>query len=154
MRYWLMKSEPDVFSLADLKARPGQREPWDGVRNYQARNFMRDAMRPGDGVLFYHSNTQPPGIVGLAEVASEPYPDPTAFDKKSKYYDPKSSKEQPRWILVDVRYRSTFAQMVTLDVMKTMPKLKDMRVLQRGNRLSITPVTQAEFKAICRAGEG
>lgn len=154
MRYWLMKSEPDVFSLADLKARPGQREPWDGVRNYQARNFMRDAMRPGDGVLFYHSNTQPPGIVGLAEVASEPYPDPTAFDKKSKYYDPKSSKEQPRWILVDVRYRSTFAQMVTLDAMKTMPKLKDMRVLQRGNRLSITPVTQAEFKAICRAGEG
>ena len=107
-----------------------------------------------DGVLFYHSNTQPPGIVGLAEVASEPYPDPTAFDKKSKYYDPKSSKEQPRWILVDVRYRSTFAQMVTLDAMKTMPKLKDMRVLQRGNRLSITPVTQAEFKAICRAGEG
>ena len=154
MRHWLMKSEPDVFSLADLKGRPGQREPWDGVRNYQARNFMRDAMQVGDAVLFYHSNTNPPGIVGLAEVASEPYPDPTAFDKKSKYYDAKSKLDDPRWILVDVRYRSTFSQMVTLEAMKTMPELAEMRVLQRGNRLSITPVTEAEFEAICRAGAG
>lgn len=152
MRYWLMKSEPDVFSLADLKARPGQREPWDGVRNYQARNFMRDAMKKGDTVLFYHSNTNPPGIVGLAEVASDPYPDPTAFDKKSKYYDAKSDPENPRWILVDVRYRATFAQMVTLEAMKSMPALAEMRILQRGNRLSITPVTAAEFKAISKAG--
>ena len=152
MRYWLMKSEPDVFSLADLKARPGQREPWDGVRNYQARNFMWDAMQKGDTVLFYHSNTNPPGIVGLAEVASDPYPDPTAFDKKSKYYDAKSDPENPRWILVDVRYCETFSRMVTLEAMKAMPALAEMRVLQRGNRLSITPVTAAEFKAINKAG--
>lgn len=154
MQYWLMKSEPDVFSLADLKNRPGQQEPWDGVRNYQARNFMRDAMQVGDVVLFYHSNTNPPGIVGLAEVATEPYPDPTAFEKKSKYYDAKSDPDNPRWILVDVRYCSTFAQMVSLEAMKAMPALAEMRVLQRGNRLSITPVTKAEFEAICRAGEG
>lgn len=154
MQYWLMKSEPDVFSLDDLKNRPGQQEPWDGVRNYQARNFMRDAMQVGDVVLFYHSNTNPPGIVGLAEVATEPYPDPTAFDKKSKYYDAKSDPDNPRWILVDVRYRSTFAQMVSLEAMKAMPELAEMRALQRGNRLSITPVTKVEFDAICRAGEG
>ncbi len=154
MQYWLMKSEPDTFSLSDLKNRPGKREPWDGVRNYQARNFMRDAMKKGDGVLFYHSNTNPPGVVGLAEVASKPYPDPTAFDPKSKYFDPKSDTDNPRWILVDVRYRKTFKKAVTLEQMKTMPALKDMRVLQRGNRLSITPVTKAEYDAICAASEG
>lgn len=149
-----MKSEPDTFSLSDLKNRPGKREPWDGVRNYQARNFMRDDMKKGDGVLFYHSNTNPPGVVGLAEVASKPYPDPTAFDPKSKYFDPKSDTDNPRWILVDVRYRKTFKKAVTLEQMKTMPALKDMRVLQRGNRLSITPVTKAEYDAICAASEG
>lgn len=149
-----MKSEPDVFSLKDLKERPGQREPWDGVRNYQARNFMRDQMKVGDRVLFYHSNTKPPGVVGLAEVASEPYPDETAFDSQSKYFDAKSKRENPRWILVDVCYRETFAQIVTLEMMKTMPKLEAMRALQRGNRLSITPVTAVEFKAICAAGRG
>jgi predicted RNA-binding protein with PUA-like domain len=154
MQYWLMKSEPDTFSLSDLKNRPGKREPWDGVRNYQARNFMRDAMKKGDGVLFYHSNTNPPGVVGLAEVASKPYPDPTAFDPKSKYFDPKSDTDNPRWILVDVRYRKTFKKAVTLEQMKTMPALKDMRVLQRGNRLSITPVTKAEYDAICAASGG
>lgn len=154
MQYWLMKSEPDTFSLSDLKNRPGKREPWDGVRNYQARNFMRDDMKKGDGVLFYHSNTNPPGVVGLAEVASKPYPDPTAFDPKSKYFDPKSDTDNPRWILVDVRYRKTFKKAVTLEQMKTMPALKDMRVLQRGNRLSITPVTKAEYDAICAASEG
>ena len=154
MQYWLMKSEPETFSLSDLKNRPGKREPWDGVRNYQARNFMRDAMKKGDGVLFYHSNTNPPGVVGLAEVASKPYPDPTAFDPKSKYFDPKSDTDNPRWILVDVRYRKTFKKAVTLEKMKTMPALKDMRVLQRGNRLSITPVTKAEYDAICAASEG
>lgn len=154
MQYWLMKSEPDTFSLSDLKNRPGKREPWDGVRNYQARNFMRDDMKKGDGVLFYHSNTNPPGVVGLAEVASKPYPDPTAFDPKSKYFDPKSDTDNPRWILVDVRYRKTFKKAVTLEQMKTMPALKDMRVLQRGNRLSITLVTKAEYDAICAASEG
>lgn len=147
-----MKSEPDVFSFDDLKSRPKQTEPWDGVRNYQARNFMRDEMQVGDLILFYHSNTNPPGVAGIAEVASKPYPDPTAFDKKSKYYDAKSDPENPRWILVDVKYHADLETMVSLEQMKGMSELAEMRVLQRGNRLSITPVTQAEFKAITQAG--
>lgn len=147
-----MKSEPDAFSFEDLKARPKQTEPWDGVRNYQARNFMRDAMKVGDQVLFYHSNTNPPGVVGIAQVASEPYPDPTAFDKKSKYHDPKSDPKKPRWILVDVAFKADLKRLVSLDEMKTMPELSEMRVLQRGNRLSITPVTKEEFQAIKKAG--
>lgn len=147
-----MKSEPDVFSFDDLKSRPKQTEPWDGVRNYQARNFMRDEMQVGDLILFYHSNTNPPGVAGIAEVASKPYPDPTAFDKKSKYYDAKSDPENPRWILVDVKYHADLETMVSLERMKGMSELAEMRVLQRGNRLSITPVTQAEFKAIAQAG--
>lgn len=152
MNYWLMKSEPDAFSFEDLKARPKQTEPWDGVRNYQARNFMRDAMKVGDPILFYHSNTNPPGVVGIAHVASEPYPDPTAFDKKSKYHDPKSDPEKPRWILVDVAFKADLKRLVSLDEMKTMPELSEMRALQRGNRLSITPVTKDEFQAIKKAG--
>ena len=154
MQYWLMKSEPDTFSLQDLESRPEQREPWDGVRNYQARNFMRDKMRLGDLVLFYHSNTKPPGVVGLAEVVSDPYPDPTAFDKNSKYYDPKSKKENPTWILVDVGFKAHFKTGVTLEMMKAMPELQSMRVLQKGNRLSITPVTQEEYQAITQLGLG
>ena len=150
--YWLMKSEPDTFSFQDLKNRPKKREPWDGVRNYQARNFMRDAMSVGDGVLFYHSNTKPPGIVGLAEVASQAYPDPTAFDKQSKYYDEKSDPNNPRWFLVDVAYKKDFKHQVSLEAMKAMPELAEMKVLQKGNRLSITPVSEQEFKAICAAG--
>lgn len=150
--YWLMKSEPDTFSLQDLKERPQQREPWDGVRNYQARNFMRDGMSVGDGILFYHSNTKPPGIVGLAEVVSEAYPDPTAFDKKSKYYDEKSDPSNPRWFLVDVAYRKDFKHQVSLEAMKGMPELAEMKVLQKGNRLSITPVSESEYKAISAAG--
>ena len=150
--YWLMKSEPDTFSFQDLKNRPKKREPWDGVRNYQARNFMRDAMSVGDGVLFYHSNTKPPGIVGLAEVASQAYPDPTAFDKQSKYYDEKSDPNNPRWFLVDVVYKKDFKHQVSLEAMKAMPELAEMKVLQKGNRLSITPVSEQEFKAICAAG--
>ena len=152
MNYWLMKSEPDVFSFEDLKARPKQTEPWDGVRNYQARNYMRDAMKVGDLILFYHSNTKPPGVAGIAEVASAPYPDPTAFDKQSKYYDSKSDRHSPRWILVDVKYKADLKQFVSLEFMKSDPKLSEMRALQKGNRLSITPVTQAEFLAIQNAG--
>ena len=152
MNYWLMKSEPEVFSFEDLKTRPNQTEPWDGVRNYQARNFIRDAMQIGDLVLFYHSNTQPPGVVGIAEVASEAYPDPTAFDRKSKYYDKNSDPEHPRWMLVDVKYKQDLKKLVSLDEMKSMPELAGMRVLQRGNRLSITPVMKAEFIAIKKAG--
>ena len=151
-QYWLMKSEPDTFSFQDLKDCPSQREPWDGVRNYQARNFMRDAMSVGDGVLFYHSNTKPPGIVGLAEVASQAYPDPTAFDKQSKYYDEKSDPNNPKWFLVDVVYKKDFKHQVSLEAMKAMPELAEMKVLQKGNRLSITPVSEQEFKAICAAG--
>ncbi|HAV12168.1 MAG TPA: EVE domain-containing protein [Opitutae bacterium] len=152
MNYWLMKSEPDVFSFDDLKSRPQQSEPWDGVRNYQARNFMRDEMKVGDLILFYHSNTNPAGVAGVAEVASEPYPDPTAFDKKSKYYDPKSAPENPRWILVDVKYHADLKRLVSLQEMKEAPALKEMVVLQRGNRLSITPVTRKEFNIICELG--
>ena len=152
MNYWLMKSEPDVFSFEDLKSRPNQTEPWDGVRNYQARNFMRDEMRVGDQILFYHSNTNPPGVAGVARVASKPYPDPTAFDKKSKYFDPKNDPENPRWMLVDVAYKSDLKRLVSLEEMKSMPELEEMRVMQRGNRLSITPVTKEEFQAIKKAG--
>ncbi|NBB78944.1 MAG: EVE domain-containing protein [Verrucomicrobia bacterium] len=152
MNYWLMKSEPDSFSFEDLKSRPGQTEPWDGVRNYQARNFMRDDMKVGDPILFYHSNTKPPGVVGIAEVASKPYPDPTAFDKQSNYYDPKSDPDKPRWILVDVAFKADLKRAVSLDEMKSMPELSEMRVLQRGNRLSITPVSREEFQAIEKAG--
>ena len=152
MNYWLMKSEPDDFSFEDLKSRPKQTEPWDGVRNYQARNFMRDAMKVGDQALFYHSNTKPPGVVGIAQIASKPYPDPTAFDKQSNHYDPKSDPDKPRWVLVDVAFKADLKRVVPLDEMKAMPELSDMRVLQRGNRLSITPVSREEFSAIKRAG--
>ena len=151
VNYWLMKSEPDVFSFEDLKARPNQTEPWDGVRNYQARNFMRDDMKVGDLILFYHSNTNPPGVAGIAQVASKSYPDPTAFDRKSKYHDPKSDPENPRWMLVDVSYKADIKRLVSLEEMKSMPELAEMRALQRGNRLSIMPVAKAEFLAIKKA---
>lgn len=153
MNYWLMKSEPDVFSFEDLKACIKQTEPWDGIRNYQARNYMRDDMQIGDLILFYHSNTNPPGVAGIAEVASKPYPDPTAFDKKSKYFDPKSDPKNPRWILVDVSFKADIARQVSLEEMKSMPELVNMRALQRGNRLSIMPTTRSEFEAIKKAGQ-
>ena len=153
MNYWLMKSEPDVFSFEDLKACIKQTEPWDGIRNYQARNFMRDDMRIGDLILFYHSNTNPPGVAGIAQVASKPYPDPTAFDKKSKYFDPKSDPKNPRWILVDVSFKADIVRQVSLEEMKSMPELVNMRALQRGNRLSIMPTTRSEFQAIKNAGQ-
>ena len=152
MRYWLMKSEPSEFSFDDLKSRPGQTEGWDGVRNYQARNFMRDEMSVGDKVLFYHSNAKPPGVVGVAEVASEAYPDATAFDPESEHHDPKSDPENPRWYQVDVRFAADLERQVPLDELKRMPQLSAMRILQKGNRLSITPLTKAEFEAIRAAG--
>lgn len=146
-RYWLMKSEPEDFSIDDL-ARV-QVEPWTGVRNYQARNFMR-AMRIGDGVLFYHSNAEVPGVYGLAEVASAAYPDPSQFDRKSKYFDEKSTREQPRWDLVDVRYVRTLERAITLDDMRAQAaKLgEDFALIRKGNRLSVLPVTSAQWKTI------
>lgn len=152
MKYWLMKTEPDVFSMDDLKQ--AGREPWDGIRNYQARNFMRDDMSIGDRVLIYHSRAKPLGIVGEAEVASEPYPDPTQFDASGKYYDPKSKPEDPRWVLVDVAYLRHFPKMATLDVLKTLPGLEDMMVTKRGMRLSIQPVKQSEYEVIQAWVEG
>jgi predicted RNA-binding protein with PUA-like domain len=147
MRYWLMKSEPSDVSVDDVAARPNQTVNWYGVRNFQARNFMKDEMKPGDGVLFYHSSCPEPGVVGIAEVASAPYPDPTQFDPKNDYYDPKSRPEAPRWIHVDVRLvRKT--RLLGLPEMRAIPELAEMRVLKKGNRLSITPVSAAEWKKI------
>ena len=147
MRYWLMKSEPDEFSIDDLVNAPDQKTPWFGVRNYQARNFMRDGRKVGDRVLFYHSSCPEPGIAGLAEVASDAYPDATQFDRKSDYYDPKSTREAPRWLNVDVRLlRKT--RLVPLPELREHPELADMVILRRGNRLSITPVTPMEWKFI------
>ena len=147
MNYWLMKSEPDEVSVDDAIAAPKSTVAWTGVRNYQARNFMRDQMRVGDGVLFYHSSCAEPGIVGIGRVASTPYPDPTQFDRKSKYYDAKSSKEEPRWMLVDVQVTSKI-EPISLTELRERPELADMIVLKRGNRLSITPVEPKHWKAI------
>lgn len=148
-RYWLMKSEPDEVSIDDALAAPANTVPWTGVRNYQARNFMRDEMQVGDGVLFYHSSCAEPGIAGIAEVASTAYPDPTQFDPDSPYYDAKSSPEQPRWLLVDVKaLRKT--RLLALPELRAAPELESMLVLKRGNRLSITPVTAAQWKAVLK----
>jgi len=149
MNYWLMKSEPDDASIDDVLAMSGQTIAWYGVRNYQARNFMRDAMQVGDGVLFYHSGCAVPGIAGLAEVASTPYPDDTQFDPKSKYFDPKADRENPRWMLVDVRaLRKT--RLIALPELRQQEALADMQILRRGNRLSITPVSAAEWRHIAK----
>jgi predicted RNA-binding protein with PUA-like domain len=146
MHYWLMKSEPDAFSIDDL-ARV-KTEPWTGVRNYQARNFMRDGMKPGDGVLFYHSSCAEPGVVGIAEVASDAYPDPTQFERKSDYYDEKSTREQPRWMLVDVAFKRKLKRTIALNELKEQPRLHGFALLQRGNRLSVLPVTKVQWDCI------
>jgi predicted RNA-binding protein with PUA-like domain len=145
-RYWLMKTEPDTFSIDDL-ARVGT-EPWNGVRNYQARNFMRDDMHPGDGVLIYHSSCPEPGVAGVATVASAAYPDPTQFDRRSDYYDKASTREQPRWYLVDVAYERTLARVVGLGEIKALPALAESPLVARGSRLSIMPLTAAHWRAI------
>lgn len=147
MRYWLMKSEPDECSIDTLAGLPDQRVPWTGVRNYQARNFMRDAMRIGDLAFFYHSSCPEPGIAGIVRVASGPYPDATQFDAKSPYYDAKSRPDEPRWVHVDVELVQK-TPLISLTALREAPELEEMRVLARGNRLSITPVEPAEWRFI------
>ena len=146
MNYWLMKSEPDAYSIDDLE-RDG-REMWDGIRNYQARNMMRDDMKIGDEVFFYHSNCKEPGIVGIARVVSKPYPDPTQFDSKSKYYDPKSDPEDPRWCLVDVEFVRKTERNVTLSEIKSAKGLDGLILTRKGNRLSIMPVSKKHWNKI------
>ena len=152
MNYFLVKTEPNVFSIDDLKEK--KREPWDGVRNYQARNIMRDDMKVGDKVLFYHSNATPPGVAGICKVASEPYPDPTQFDPDSKYFDPKSNPGNPRWLLVDVAFVKKFKRIIPLAELKEYEALTNMRLLQRGNRLSVMPVEKDEFDFIVNLAKG
>ncbi|MBI5137123.1 MAG: EVE domain-containing protein [Nitrospirae bacterium] len=153
-RYWLMKSEPGCFSLDDLEASPGRITCWDGVRNYQARNMLRDDLKAGDGVLFYHSNTKPVGVVGLCEVVRAGYPDPTAFDPRAGHFDPKSDPARPTWYVVDVRFVRALPRCVTLDELKRAPGLEDMKVVQRGQRLSVQPVTRQEWDIVLSLAEG
>lgn len=148
MKYWLFKSEPRTFSIDDLIASPKQTTHWDGVRNFQVRNFLRDVMSVGDKAFFYHSNSKPAGIVGIVEIVSAGYPDASAWDRQSDYFDPKSTPEKPLWYRVDVRFIKKFPRMITLDELKRHNGLNKMAVVQKGNRLSITPVSPEEWKAI------
>lgn len=153
MRCWLMKSEPSAFSIEDLKNAPNGADHWDGIRNYQARNLMRDEMKRGDRVLFYHSSADPTAVVGTARVVREAYPDHTALDPDSKYFDPKSMSENPRWVMVDIQFESQFAVPLTLAELRKLPQLHDMMLLKKGQRLSIQPVTEEEFGTIVRHAE-
>ena len=146
MAYWLMKSEPDAYSIDDMQK--DGRDMWDGIRNYQARNTMRDDMKVGDEIFFYHSNCKEPGVVGITRVASEPYPDPTQFDKKSKYYDPKSKPDNPTWILVDVEFVRKLSRCISLAEIKADKMLSDMVLARKGNRLSVMPVSARHLKHI------
>ena len=148
MNYWLMKSEPDCFSIDDLQACPKGTDQWDGVRNYQARNFLRDQIKTGDGVLFYHSNCKEPAIVGLAKVVREGYPDLTALDPREKHFDPKASDEKPIWYVVDVQYLCHLPQPLTRDDLRRHPVLSGMDVLRKGNRLSVQPVTREQWHEV------
>lgn len=148
MNYWLMKSEPNAFSIDDLKKMPDQTEHWDGVRNYQARNMMRDDMKVGDRVFFYHSNCEVPGIVGIMEVVREGYPDHTAFDPQSKYFDPKSDPQKPRWMMVDIKYVRHTRRVISLAELKNHDALENMPLVRKGNRLSIMPVSADEWNYI------
>jgi predicted RNA-binding protein with PUA-like domain len=153
VNYWLMKSEPDAFSILDLKSRPKKTEHWDGVRNYQARNFMR-AMKKGDLAFFYHSSCEVPGVYGIIEIARAAYPDHTAWDPENHHYDPKSTPERPLWFMVDVRFKREFKRPVTLTTIKAQAALKPMRLVQRGSRLSVMPVAAKEWNTILKLAEG
>ncbi len=151
--HWLVKSEPACYSIDDLANEPNQTTPWSGVRNYQARNFMRDGMRPGDPVFFYHSVTDP-GIAGLAEVAGPAYPDPTQFDLEGEYFDPAATTEKPRWFLVDIRLKRKFPRPLPLTLLRDIPELADMELLRRGSRLSVMPVKPEHFRRILELAGG
>lgn len=151
MNYWLFKSEPNEFSIDDLAKKLPKAEHWDGVRNYQARNFMRDAMKVGDQAFFYHSNCDEPGIVGIITVASKAYPDHTAFDKKDSHYDPKSDPENPHWMMVDVKIKRKLKRTISLKELKENAKLKDMKLVQRGNRLSVMPIDKKHWDLILKS---
>jgi predicted RNA-binding protein with PUA-like domain len=153
MRYWLLKSEPDCFSIRDLAKSPKQTTYWDGVRNYQARNFMRDDMKVGDRVLFYHSSCEPPGVAGIAFVAREAYPDFTAWDKKNDHYDPKASEENPTWQMVDVKLEEALSDLIPISALRDVPALKSMELLRKGSRLSVQPVTAPEFDAVLKIAD-
>jgi len=149
-QYWLLKSEEDVFSIEDLARAARQTTCWDGVRNYQARNYMRDSMKNGDLVFFYHSNSDPSAIAGIARVVKEGYADFTAFDQTDPHYDPKSDPGKPTWIMVDIKYVETFKKPLTLEVLRTVPQLSEMVLLQKGSRLSVQPVTEGQWQAIIK----
>lgn len=151
IKYWLVKSEPDVYSIDDLIK--NKKTYWDGVRNYQARNYLRDEMKKGDKVLFYHSNTEMVGVYGICEVVKEGYPDFTAFDPDDKHYDPKSNPKNPTWFVIDVKYVKKFKKPVLLEYIKENPKLQNMKLIQRGNRLSVLPVTEEEYNEILNMGK-
>ena len=150
MKYWLMKSEPDVYGIDHLAQQPKKTDHWDGIRNYQVRNMIRDEMKKGDQAFFYHSNCKEPGIVGIVKVVKEAYPDHTAFDPECKYYDPKSDPENPRWLMLDVQFVCKFARTISLQELKTYKSLSEMLILRRGNRLSITPVSKKHWDFIIK----
>lgn len=150
MNYWLLKTEPEAFSWQDLEKAPGRTTYWDGVRNYQARNSMRDQMKKGDLVFFYHSNAEPAAIMGIAEVVREAYPDFTQFDPKHVHFDPKSKPENPPWVMVDIRAKTAFAKPLTLEALKAAKGLDGLELLRRGSRLSVQPVTEKHWKSICK----
>jgi predicted RNA-binding protein with PUA-like domain len=152
VRYWLFKTEPSTFSIDHLARAPNQTTFWNGVRNYQARNLLRDQIHAGDGVIFYHSSADPPTVAGLAEVTRDGYPDATQFDPRSEYHDPDATPDQPRWFMVDIRFKEKFARPLPLSELRTISALADMVLLQRGSRLSVQPVTASEWKAIVARG--
>lgn len=152
-QYWLFKSEPDTFSIDDLSNLPKKTDHWDGIRNYQARNFLRDDVKKGDQVFFYHSNCKVPAIVGIMEVVKEAYPDHTAQDPTSNYYDPKATPDNPRWFMVDVKYKKKLKDPISLSELKANPKLKELPLVKKGNRLSILPVSQKQWQLILDMSE-
>ena len=151
MNYWLFKTEPDAFSIDDLAARPEQTEHWDGIRNYQARNFLRDDVQVGDQVFVYHSSCKQVGIVGIAEVVKAGYVDHTQFDPESHYYDPKSTQENPRWYMVDIKLKEKFPRLLSLKEIKQMPEITELGLVKKGHRLSIMPVVESEWETLCRS---